>query len=141
MKETWVRKRRGIHGGQGKRGLSQVDTQESREETRPGLGPAAVQYRALKSHHPSVGSKDHEIHWCGVPACSKATLRTDAWEQCWLAYFSVSAQHIRVRTAKFPWDPSGEVSSYFPCQRGFVVSIRCPTWRPALVGLSIPPLV
>lgn len=74
MKETWVRQRRSIHGGQGKRGLSQVDTQESREETRTGLRPAAVQYRAPKSHHPSTGSKDHEIHWCGMPACSKTTL-------------------------------------------------------------------
>jgi len=64
-------------------------------EKKTHLTPTAVRYRALKRHHPSVGSKHGETCWCRVPGCSKAA--PTAWEQSYIAPFMVSAGHIRLR--------------------------------------------
>lgn len=120
-----------------------MDNQESCGHTRTGLTPA-VQGTKVS---PSLSGEQTPVRLTGV-ACQSAPRTFYTEDGCWLAHLRVSAGRARVRKAELPGDPSVEsnfppiaAGDHFSCQRGFVVSIHLPTWHPALMALSVPPLI
>lgn len=138
-----VRWRRGIHGGQGERGVGPGGQTGELWAHRDRSHTSSTGHQSLTV--PQQGTNTCETSRCSVPVCSKATLHrgqvlaSPPWGVC---------RTCRGEESRAPGGPFGRTNfppiahgDHFPHQRGFVVSVRLPTWHPTLTALSVPPLI